>query len=234
MVKRRVVLVLTGLCLALAFAALGRWQLGRETQKRELLARADAALRAPASDLAAALADPGPWPLRVRGRGRFLATPVLWLDNQRRGDRVGLRMYCAFQPADAAALLVDMGWLPLAGDRRLPVEHCPRGDAELAGLLVPPPAPGLALGPGMQAQTDGSWLALRLEPAAVARAWALPDLAARVLRLDPALPLGHERDLDLLPNTLPPEKHRGYAIQWFGLSAATLVILIVLSLRRRP
>jgi cytochrome oxidase assembly protein ShyY1 len=66
----------------------------------------------------------------------------------------------------------------------------------------------------------------------VAAAWGL-ELAPQVLRLDPALPLGHERDLGLLANTLPPEKHRGYALQWFGLSAATLVILIVLSLRRR-
>ena len=41
-------------------------------------------------------------------------------------------------------------------------------------------------------------------------------------------------DLALLSNTLPPEKHRGYAIQWFGLALATLVILIVLNLRRRP
>lgn len=232
MVKRRVALVVTGLCLALAFAALGRWQLGREAWKRDLLAQAEAALQAPPSELAEALAAPQPWPVRVRGEGHFLDAPVLWLDNQRRGERVGLRMYCAFRPAAGPALLVDLGWLPLAGDRRLPAERCPVGEALVAGLLVAPPAPGLALGPGMQAQDDGSWLALRVEPPEVAAAWGL-ELAPQVLRLDPALPLGHERDLGLLANTLPPEKHRGYALQWFGLSAATLVILIVLSLRRR-
>ena len=48
---------------------------------------------------------------------------------------------------------------------------------------------------------DGSWLALNLDAAAVASAWSLPALAPRVLRLDPALPLGHERDLDLLRYT---------------------------------
>ena len=56
---------------------------------------------------------------------------------------------------------------------------------------------------------------------------------AFLLRLDPALPIGHARDLELLPNTLPPEKHRGYAIQWFGLAIATFVIIVVLNLRRR-
>ena len=45
-----------------------------------------------------------------------------------------------------------------------------------------------------------------------------PSLAPRVLQLDPALPLGYARDLDMLPNTLPPERHLGYAVQWFGLA----------------
>lgn len=231
--KRRVLLALLGLALAVAFAGLGRWQLGREGEKRALLAAAEAALQAPPRSLGAA-GEPGADPLRAAGRGRFLDTPVLWLDNQRRGSRVGLKMYCAFAPDDGAPLLLDLGWLPLAGDRALPAERCPRGEAGVSGLLVPPPATGLALGDGLQAQPDGSWLALNLAPDAVAKAWSLPVLAPRVLRLDPALPIGHERDLDLLPNTLPPEKHRGYAIQWFGLSAAMVVIVLLLSFRRRP
>ena len=230
--KRRVLLAVLGLALALGFAGLGRWQLGREGEKRALLAAAEAALRAPPVALSAASA-PGDAPVRAAGTGRFLDTPVLWLDNQRRGPRVGLKMYCAFAPADGSPLLLDLGWLPLDGARTLPAERCPAGEAEVSGLLVPPPAAGLVMGEGLQAQPDGSWLALNLDADAVASAWSLPALAPRVLRLDPALPLGHERDLDLLPNTLPPEKHRGYAIQWFGLALATLVILIVLNLRRR-
>jgi cytochrome oxidase assembly protein ShyY1 len=55
-----------------------------------------------------------------------------------------------------------------------------------------------------------------------------------VLRLDPKLPIGYPRDLNLLTNTLPPERHRGYAVQWFGLAFATLITALFLSLRRRP
>lgn len=231
--KRRVLLALLGLVLALGFAGLGRWQLGREAEKRALLAAAEAALQAPPVALDAA-SRPGSDPVRAAGAGRFLGTPVLWLDNQRRGQRVGLKMYCAFAPATGAPLLVDLGWLPLDGARALPAERCPAGEATLSGLLVPPPAAGLVIGGGLQLQPGGAWLALSVEPAAIAQAWSLPALAPRVLRLDPALPIGHERDLDLLPNTLPPEKHRGYAIQWFGLSAAMVVIVLLLSFRRRP
>jgi cytochrome oxidase assembly protein ShyY1 len=233
-VNRRLVLSVLGLCLALGFAQLGRWQLSREGIKRDQLAAAEAALAGPARGLAEALAGPESID-KVAGRARFTATPRLWLDNQRRGQQVGMRLYCAAAPVDGGTpLLVDLGWLPVAPDRRLPDVACPEGEHAVAGLLVSPPAVGLRLGPGLVEQ-QGAWLATRLDPAEVSAAWsAKPALAARVLRLDPAVPLGHARDLALLSNTLPPEKHRGYAIQWFGLALATLVILIVLNLRRRP
>lgn len=234
--KRRVALTLLGLCLVLLFAALGRWQLGREQIKREQLATAAEAMAGEPQSLAAlaGLADAAP--AKVAGEGEFLGTPRLWLDNQRRGPQVGVRLYCAFQPGSGPALLVDLGWLPLRADRVLPDADCPRGGHAVAGLLVPPPATGLRLGDGLVAQDDGrAWLATRIEPAEVTQAWALPaPLAPRVLRLDPALPLGHERDLELLANTLPPEKHRGYAIQWFGLAIAMLAIVLILNLRRKP
>jgi len=37
----------------------------------------------------------------------------------------------------------------------------------------------------------------------------------------------------VLANTLPPERHLGYAVQWFALSAAVLVIALLLTLRAR-
>jgi len=235
-VKRRVPLTVLGLCLVLAFVSLGRWQLGREQAKVEQLAAAAAALSAPPQPLAGVAGRDQVTPARVQGDGVFMPTPRLWLDNQRRGQQVGVRLYCAFQPTAGPALLVDLGWLPLGADRVLPQADCPRGAQAVAGLLVPPPATGLRMGPGLVAQDDGvAWLATRVEPAEVSKAWALPaPLAPRVLRLDPALPLGHERDLELLANTLPPEKHRGYAIQWFGLAVAMLAIIVILNLRRKP
>jgi len=235
-VKRRLVLSVLGLCLVLLFAALGRWQLDREASKRLQLAEAAAALAAPAEPLAAASRLAAAAPAKVAGEGFFIPTPRLLLDNQRRGSQVGVRLYCGFQPNGGQALLVDMGWLPLAPNRAMPGALCPVGDFTLAGLLVPPPAAGLPMGPGLVELPDTlGWLATRLELDAVSTAWRLDaPLAARVLRLDPALPIGHERDLELLANTLPPEKHRGYAIQWFGMAIAMLIIILVLNFRRRP
>ena len=42
-----------------------------------------------------------------------------------------------------------------------------------------------------------------------------------------------ERDLDVLANTLTPDRHLGYAVQWFGLAATVLVVAVVLTARRR-
>ncbi|HZX80478.1 MAG TPA: SURF1 family protein, partial [Lysobacter sp.] len=36
----------------------------------------------------------------------------------------------------------------------------------------------------------------------------------------------------LFVNTLTPDRHRGYAVQWYGLAVTTLVIALVLTFRR--
>jgi surfeit locus 1 family protein len=185
--------------------------------------------RAPGPLSAAAQSTGYGW---AAGSGKFLSAPVLLLDNQRRGDAVGVHVYLPFQADAGSTLLVDMGWLALPGDRKLPDIRVPVGTQNVSGLLSPPPAAGLALGP---AYTDQGryWLLTRVDIPALAAASRL-RLAPRVLRLDPALALGYPRDLDLLSNTLPPERHRGYALQWFGLAAVVLFTTLFLSFRRRP
>jgi cytochrome oxidase assembly protein ShyY1 len=122
--------------------------------------------------------------------------------------------------------------LPLPGDRTLPAIPRPAGSIELRGLLAPPPSTGIALGRGLMRTGDG-WLLTRVDMQAIATDTGLPvPLAPRVLRLDPAVPLGFERDLELLANTLPPEKHRGYAVQWFGLALTVLATALILTFRR--
>lgn len=234
--SRRATLALGWTCALLAaagFARLGWWQSERASEKSRMLADVAAVLEARHAAPLAAAADPA---RRARydwaaGRGRFLATAPLLLDNQQHDGRVGVRAYAAFQPTRGTPLLVDLGWRPIAADRRLPPVAVPPGEVEVRGLLVAPPSAGLKLGAPMARQGD-AWLVLRLEPSDAARALGLPALAPRVLRLDPALPFGYPRDLALLANTLPPDRHRGYALQWFGLAATTLVIALVLTFRR--
>jgi cytochrome oxidase assembly protein ShyY1 len=221
------------LLLAAGFARLGLWQSHRAVEKERLLADVAGVLDARRAQPLARAADAGrahayDW---AAGRGHFLPTAPLMLDNQQRDGRVGVHAYAAFAPAAGTPLLVDMGWLPIGADRALPPVALPSGEVELRGLLAPPPSAGLALGAPMARQGD-AWLVVRLDPATVSRELHLPALAPRVLRLDPALPFGYPRDLQLLVNTLPPDRHRGYAVQWFGLAATLIVIALVLTFRR--
>jgi len=231
--KRNVGWLLAAVLIA-AFCALGNWQWQRGVAKQ-------LAVDAQAKVLADRRAEPlASQSLReettlawAAGRGRFPDdAPALLLDNQRRGQLVGVREFRVFVPDGGRALLVDLGWQPLPGDRTLPPVQALPGARLLHGLLAPPPSAGLALGPDHVDAGDGRWLLTRVEMPALARALDV-ELAPRVLRLDPADPIGHARDLEPLPNTLPPERHRGYAIQWFALAFATLVAALLLSRRRR-
>lgn len=217
----------------LAFCQLGLWQLQRMHEKQALL---DQQLPARAQTLSLARAQAAPPQLRwVEDHGRFLPGTLL-LDNQTRQGRAGIKVYQPFRSDGGAVVLVDLGWLPMPGDRTLPGIVPRDGDAHVAGLLAPPPASGLVLGPAFTATPQpGVWLANRMPPDEAAITLALPagSLHGPVLRLDPALPGGYARDLELLPNTLPPSRHLGYAVQWFGLALTILIVALVLEWRRR-
>ena len=214
------------------FILLGVWQLQRMDRKAALLAAADAALQSPAQPLARALGGPPGSIQRIRDHGRFLAGVVL-LDNQMRHGRAGVKVYRPFESDAGGVVLVDLGWRALPPDRALPAVPPPPSPVTVAGLLAPAPAPGLALGPATVEAGPQRWLAARLQPATLGPLLGVSALPEQVLRLDPALPFGDARDLDLLPNTLPPERHLGYAVQWFGLALTVLVVALVLDWRRR-
>jgi surfeit locus 1 family protein len=222
------------ICAIAAFARLGVWQLARADEKREMLAKAAHALndrRPQPLVVIASVARAGEYDW-IEVRGRFADAPAVLLDNQQRAGKVGVRAYRVFFPDGAAPVLVELGWAALPGDRAMP--DVPR-DAQrsvLAGLLLPPPGRGLDVGlPAPQPR--GSLLATAMDMPALRQALNLPTLAPRVLRPQPEAGFGFERDFDILPNTLPPERHIGYAVQWFGLACAVLVTAILLSWQRR-
>ena len=217
------------------FFWLGLWQLGRQDGKQALL-----------DEVALTIAAKEPVPLalagdaqRARGydwsagSGRFAEAPAVLLDNQQRNGRAGVRAYRVFVPdAGGMPLLVELGWLPLPPERTLPRVPRVEGRLEIAGLLTPPPSHGI--GPaGVAEEGDGTLLAIGLDPGMLAGRLGQPALAPRVLKLDPALDMGYARDLDVLPNTLPPERHLGYAVQWFALALAVLATALILTFRRQ-
>jgi surfeit locus 1 family protein len=224
---------LLALLAAAGFAALGAWQWQRAAQKDAMLARWRTAGAAPAQALAAALDRPELVPVRVAGDGRFVPGATVLLDNQIRAGRVGVMVLSLFQPEGAhRAVLVNRGWIAL--DARRQIEEAPAevaGRVALSGLLRRPPSAGLQVeNAAWQAGAPPpmlNWLDLPV----LARQFG-HELFPGVLLLDPGMPFGYARDWEPLPNTLPPERHRGYAVQWFGLALAVLVTFGILWKKR--
>ena len=216
------------------FARLGFWQLERADQKREMLAKASAALSSRAPRPLSVIADQGravdyDW---VEVEGRFIDTPAVLLDNQQQRGRVGVRAYRVFVLKNGLPVLVDLGWTPLPPERTLPVVKRDLTRAALAGLMLPPPGHGLDVG-APAIQSDGTLLATAVDLPTLGSMLGLPALAPRVLRPEHDATLGYARDFDILPNTLPPERHQGYAVQWFGLAATVLLTALLLTFRRK-
>ncbi len=199
---------------------LGAWQLDRAAEKRGYLS----AYLDRQGMLPAALA-PGTEPLpfeRVRVRGRYEGERQFLLDNQVRDGRVGYWVVTSFLAETGERWLVNRGWVA-APQRRseLPAVDIDAGLVEISAVAWPDMGlpPLLAEDPW-----PGSW-PKRVQRLNVARMAQHLD-AARPLQL--RLEAGQAGVLAPAPLevTVRPEKHTGYAVQWFALAGVLLVAFI--------
>ena len=214
--------------LALVFLRLGSWQLERKAEKEALF---EAFAAAPELSLEMALAQEREF-ARVEAHGRFDPRRHLLLDNRIWNGRAGVHVLTPFTLDDGRTVLVNRGWLPLAADRRsLPEVPTDGSGRTLRGRLVRPPAHGPRLGDADVLVAD-RWpqLVTYFDLDAAAAAVGKP-LLPWLVQLDAAEAGGFE-DRQWRPAVMEPAVHGGYAVQWLALLATTLVIWIVLGLRR--
>lgn len=233
---QRLFLTVAALAAFALFVTLGRWQLDRAAAREDAQVRQDAALQQSERGLAATIGEASPQlPARVRAhRGAYAPAPPVLLDNQLRNGRNGVSVYRVFEPGDGLApVLVDLGWIAWPADRHLPPLPTPAADQRPHGLLVPWPGQALALGRPPGPPADGSpWLLPRLSRAELGEALGV-ELFDGVLRLAGDADHGFDRAHDPLATALPPSRHRGYALQWFSLAAAVVVVYGVLAWKTR-
>jgi surfeit locus 1 family protein len=225
-------LVLTGLALA-AFVSLGNWQLGRAQEKQALLDSFAAGSRDTVDATGLGFADL-PRYQQVRLRGSYDAARQILLDNMPSSTgRPGYRVLTPLERADGRGwVLVDRGWVPLGPTRaELPDVAVAGGEREVTGVLDGLPVPGLRVGPATVPGASG-WPRVMLFPTEADVESALAtDVETRIVLLDPAAPDGFERAWR--PSLgFGPERHLGYAIQWFAFAVVAVVMLIALNLRR--
>ncbi len=212
--------VLTAAMLSLLIC-LGVWQLQRLAWKTALLADIDRAEAAPAMPLTG---TPPPF-AKVRVQGRFMTGVRGWygaaVHDTGQGPRMGADLLMPLLPASGApAVLVDRGWVPQSRDQALPL---PADEVAVEGYVRPAERQGV-FSPRDDLTTHHFYT---LDPGAIGAALGVRDLEPFTL-----IALGARGPDEFYPDPArhlprPDNNHLSYAITWFGLAAALVVIFAV-------
>ncbi|MCY0857596.1 SURF1 family protein [Cupriavidus sp. D39] len=218
--------------------ALGNWQLNRAHEKVARAARLEALAAQPPLEIGRSLADGAVAERRVHVRGRFDAAHTVLLDNRPHGNgtdsRAGFMVLTPLRvaggDASAPAVLVLRGWLPRDAQDRTHIAPfpTPEGEVELDGTALATVPRVFSLGQGANAEA-GQKIRQNVDLAAYARELGVP---LQPFVLEQRNDNGDGLARDWAPADIGADRHYGYAFQWFGLAALTLVLLVALSWRR--
>jgi surfeit locus 1 family protein len=225
-------MLLTAVTLA-AFVSLGAWQLGRAREKQALVESFAQGAQTSVALGDETTVDALPRYQHVTTHGHYDVAHQVLVDNMpSQAGRPGYRVLTPLLRPDAPRLLlVDRGWVPLGSSREtLPVVDVGDEARAVAGRLDQLPQPGVRVGEAGVAG-DERWPRVLNFPrqADLEQALGRP-VEARILLLDPAAPDGYERAWRPAMG-FGPERHLGYAVQWFALATTVLVVFVALSLR---
>jgi surfeit locus 1 family protein len=214
-----------------AFIALGVWQLHRAQEKQAVRDKYLARAEMPAVDLDAMSVVTNEQLFRTAtASGRYLPEFQIYLDNKVHRGRAGYHVLTPLKFGGAdTLLLVNRGWAPWGLDRqRAPESGPPAGEVTVGGRLSIP------VGAPISFEDSDNLEGLE-------RVWQNFD-ADRYQRLvgTPVIGLVLELESDADPGLVREwylhedkwiQRHRGYAVQWFGMAVALIVILVVVSVR---
>lgn len=209
---------------------LGLWQLDRAGEKKQLLAQ----WQDPAGAVDwSALTETDPLtgqPVTVSGRYRS----TTWLlDNRTRDGVPGYEVLTLFQPAKGPPVVVNRGWIAAERKRsELPEVSTPKEEVLLLGRIAAYPEPPVLAGePAAESPSGNGVQRVQALPKALA-AVIEPSIANNILKLDDSNQPGAFR-ADWEPDMMGPQTHYGYALQWFSLAAALIILTIIASYRKQ-
>ncbi len=213
--------------------SLGRWQLRRAEEKRvlysEFASGADTTLEITATTLHLNRYQ------HVKVTGHYDQSRQLLIDNMSNAaGQAGYYVVTPFGLEHGGWVLVNRGWVPMGTSRKvLPIIDAPENELSLRGRTDDLPRPGIQMGQRLALAEPYPIVAnfpTLAEVSALYRDLTLVP-AAEVVLLDADQPGGYLRQW-AAPG-FPPMRHLAYAVQWFALALALLVIYGVTNIRRR-
>lgn len=218
--------------------SLGFWQLRRAEEKRVIIAQ----FTEGATDTKPLTADNAaelPYLQHVSIYGRFDGAHQVLLDNMPASKdpagfaKPGYRVLTPLRTESGHIVFIDRGWAPLGRTRdELPDVSVGDEPRTVHGRLAELPRPGMRLQGKPPAPT---WPRVLNYPTLLElQALFDANIVPRIVLLDPQEPDGFRRDWSVRYSVgeFGPDKHIGYAVQWFGLALALVVIYFVVGFRQ--
>ncbi|MDN5939407.1 MAG: SURF1 family protein [Salinisphaera sp.] len=213
-----------------ALCALGTWQLARAQTKREIIAQRSSLGKIPTVDLARLPDADTAYGQAARVAGHYAGDQIL-LDNQVWQGTVGYRVWTPLVLADGRLVLVDRGWVAARGGRdQLPQPEVPSGQRQVIGFWHRLPKPGLRLAAPNACAKQGWPRRLNYPSYDQVTCQYERPVVNGILLLGNDQPGGFPRDWTDVG--LSPMRHIGYAVQWFAMAAAVVVLFVLVNRRR--
>lgn len=207
--------------------ALGRWQMHRAEEKEARQALLERHMLEAPVRLTGPVTSAEPLLFRrVHAEGEWLGERQIYIDNQVHDGRAGFAVITPLRLRGSdAVLLVNRGWAPRGREYpEAPRVAVPAGPVAVDGLAITPPARFIEL--SAETVTGDVWQNLSIERY---RARTRLDALPVVVLADPPAP-------GLAAFSDRPDagvaRHREYELTWFALAATTLVLWVVLNVKR--
>lgn len=205
-----------------AFISLGLWQWNKAESKTALQASLDTRSHDAAIAMPTTPADiEALRHRRVILRGHFDATRQVLIDNRLHREQAGYHVITPLRlEGSDMHVLVNRGWLRAPADHaRQPDAPVPAGEVELTGIVAAPTSRFFNLAAQPSSGWEPVWQNLDLERFRSAVAYPLQPL---IVQLDAQSPGGFVREWPRPDERA--DRHRSYALQWFGFAVASLGI----------
>lgn len=203
---------------------LGFWQLDRAEEKRSLLAEQQQRESETPRDFVSG--DTFGRFERLRVSGRYLDQHLL-LDNRQNNGRVGYELLTPFVAETGGLLLVNRGWLAAPKYRtEFPEVNVPSAAYDvvtLEGYFYWPDKQLTVFESSLELAESNVWRVQGLDWPAIEHLLAAEFIADKEFRLLSGDVAGAE-DVYWDYQMMNPSKHKGYALQWFSMSFALLLL----------
>lgn len=212
--------------------SLGFWQLQRADYKKHLLQSYQSRLTSAPIVINSLPKDQEQSQYRqVEVKGHYDNDHSILLDNKIYQHQAGYQVLTPFLPLGSQQwVLINRGWVPRPDiPGQLPMIPKTTIELTLTGIIYYPTKQPMLLSPDKSQVKTWPWVSQRIDIDLFNQVLHKP-LYPFVILLDPSAPGEFVRNWN--PVSVTPYKNIGYALQWFALALALVIIFIVVNTHR--